>query len=63
LIEIKEVKALSVGDVKKLDNPHGEDFTVKIVDLYTADGIEYAEVEPVDFEGFRREVPASRLKA
>lgn len=62
LIEIEEVKSLNVGDVKKMDNPHGEDFTVKIVDLYTADGIEYAEVEPVDFEGFRREVPASRLK-
>lgn len=53
---------MKVGDIKKMDNPRGEDFIVKIVDLYTVDGIEYAEVEPVEFESFRREVPASRLK-
>lgn len=53
---------MKIGDIKKLPNLRGEDFTVEIVDLYDCDGIEYAEVRPVGFNGFDREVPASMLK-
>ena len=53
---------LHVGDIKKMTNPHGDDFTVKIVGLFETDGIRYAEVVPVDFYGFSREIPIERLK-
>lgn len=53
---------MNIGDIKKMDNPHGDDFTVKILDLFECDGIEYAEVEPVGFNGFTREVPTTKLK-
>lgn len=53
---------MNIGDIKKMDNSQGEDFTVKIVDLFEDDGIEYAEVEPVGFNGFTREVPITKLK-
>lgn len=53
---------MKIGDIKKMDNPHGEDFTVKVLDLFKYEGIEYAEVEPVGFNGFSREVPITKLK-
>ena len=53
---------MQVGEIKKMDNPRGEDFTVKVVNLFECDGIEYAEVEPVGFNGFPREVPITKLK-
>lgn len=53
---------MNIGDIKKMENPHGDDFTVKILDLFECEGIEYAEVEPVGFNGFTREVPTTRLK-
>ena len=53
---------MKIGDIKKMDNPRGEDFTVKVINLFDYEGIEYAEVEPVGFNGFPREVPISRLK-
>lgn len=53
---------MNIGDIKKMDNSQGEDFTVKIVALFEDDGIEYAEVEPVGFNGFTREVPITKLK-
>ena len=53
---------MKVGDIVKMENSQGEDFTVKILDLFEDDGIEYAEVEPVDFNGFTREVPITKLK-
>lgn len=53
---------MKIGDIKKLPNLRGEDFTVEIVDLYEADGIEYAEVRPVGFSGFDREIPVALLK-
>lgn len=53
---------MKIGDIKKMNNPNGEDFTVKIIDLFECDGIEYAEVEPVGFNGFTREVPITKLK-
>lgn len=53
---------MKIGDIKKMDNSQGEDFTVKILDLFECDGIKYAEVEPVGFNGFTREVPIERLK-
>ena len=63
LIYIEEVQnTLSVGKIVKLENSQGEDFTVKIVNLFEADGISYAEVEPVGFNGFTREVPIDKLK-
>lgn len=53
---------MKIGDIKKMDNSQGEDFTVKIVNLFEDDGIKYAEVEPVGFNGFTREVPITKLK-
>ena len=53
---------MRIGDIVKMDNPRGEDFTVKILDLFEDNGIPYAEVEPVDFKSFTREVPIDRLK-
>lgn len=53
---------MNIGDIKKMYNSQGEDFTVKIVNLFEYDGIIYAEVEPVGFNGFTREVPITKLK-
>jgi hypothetical protein len=53
---------MRIGDIMKMDNSQGEDFTVKIVDVFVYEGVEYAEVEPVGFDGFTREVPTSKLK-
>ena len=63
LIHIEEVQnTLSVGKIVKMENSQGEDFTVKIVNLFEADGISYAEVEPVGFNGFTREVPIEKIR-
>ena len=53
---------MNIGDIKKMHNRHGDDFTVKIIDLFEYEGIEYAEVEPVGFNGFPREVSLAILK-
>lgn len=53
---------MKIGDIKKMNNPHGEDFIVRIVNLFDDDGVKYAEVEPVEFNSFTREVPISHLK-
>jgi hypothetical protein len=53
---------MKIGEIKKMENSQGEDFTVKIIDLFDVDGITYAEVEPVDFNGFPREVPITKIK-
>ena len=53
---------MKIGDIVKMDNPYGDDFTVKILNIFEYDGIEYAEVEPVGFNGFTREVPITKLK-
>jgi hypothetical protein len=52
---------MKVGDIKKLPNKRGEDFTVEIVNLFTYEGEEWAEVKPVDFNGFTREVKVNML--
>ena len=53
---------MKVGEIKKMENTQGEDFTVRILEIFEYEGVEYAEVEPVDFNGFTREVPTSKLK-
>ena len=53
---------MNIGDIKKMNNPRGEDFTVRIINLFEYEGVEYAEVEPVGFNGFTREVPITLLK-
>ena len=57
-----EVEQMEIGEIKKMDNSQGEDFTVKILDIFEYDGIKYAEVQPVGFNGFTREVPITKLK-
>lgn len=52
---------MKVGDIKKLANKRGEDFTVEVVNLFTYEGEEWAEVKPVGFNGFIREVKADML--
>ena len=54
--------SLKVGDIKELENSQGGCFNVRILKIFVYDGIEYAEVEPADFNGFTREVPTSMLK-
>jgi len=49
------------GDIKKLNDLHGKDVIVEIVDLYDCDGIEYAEVKPEN-ESLTQNVPVSVLK-
>lgn len=55
---------MRIGDIKKLENKHGDDFIVKILDLVEDpdDGKIYAEVEPVEFKSITREVPIELLK-
>lgn len=53
---------MKIGEIMKMDNSQGEDFTVKIINLFDCDGIEYAEVEPIGFNSFTREVPVTKLK-
>ena len=53
---------MNIGDIKKLGNTNGEDFKVKIIELFNYNGIDYAVVEPIGFSGFTREVPVSTLK-
>jgi hypothetical protein len=37
-------------------------FNCVVTDLFYCDGIHYAEVRPVDFEGFTREIPVELLE-
>lgn len=50
------------GDIKKINNLHGEDFTVEIIDLYETNGIEYAEIKTVGLDGLTWSAPVSALK-
>lgn len=53
------MKYFENGEVVKLKNNNGEDFDVRILNRvcdYYGDGKMYYIVEPVRFEGFRREV-------
>lgn len=53
---------MKVGDIKRLPKVKGNGyFIVKVVGLTTYDGVQYAEVVPVDFNGNVREVNADRL--
>lgn len=52
---------MKVGDIKRMENKRGDDFIVEIVSLFTYDGEEWAEVKPVGFNGFNREVKTSLL--
>ena len=52
---------VKVGDIKRLPNKSGEDFIVKVINLFTYEGKEYAEVEPIEFKSFSREVPTYML--
>ena len=36
-------------------------FIVEVVNLFTDEGVEYAEVKPVEFNSYTREVKASKL--
>ena len=53
---------MKVGDITKMTSTHCDGYTVKILDLFEEDGIQYAEVEPVGFYGPALEVPIERLK-
>lgn len=52
---------MKVNDIAILPNSRGEDFTVRILSIFSYDGVKYVEIEPVDFNGFIREVETSRL--
>lgn len=52
---------VNVGEVKRLPNKNGKDFLVKVINLFTYKGVEYAEVEPIEFKSFSREVPTNML--
>lgn len=53
---------MKVGDIKILPKNSGDGyFIVEVVNLFTDEGVEYAEVKPVDFNGFTREVETSKL--
>lgn len=52
---------MKVGDIKRMENKRGEDFIVEIVKLFAYEGVEYAEVRPVEFAGVNREVETSKL--
>lgn len=53
---------MKVGDIKRLPKVKGNGyFIVKVVGLNTYEGVQYAEVVPVDFNWDVREVNADRL--
>lgn len=53
---------MKVGDIKLLPKNSGDGyFIVEVVNLFIDEGVEYAEVKPVEFNGFTREVKARRL--
>ena len=59
--EANDIRSLR-GDYKILENKHGNgDFIVKIVDVFTIDGVDYATVCPINCDGFEREVPIDAL--
>ena len=55
------ITKIKEGDIKRLPNKRGADFTVKVVKVYECDGEQFAEVEPVGFNGAPREVKACML--
>ena len=52
---------MRVNDIAILPNSRGEDFIVRILSIFSCDGIQYAEIEPVGFNGFIREVELDKL--
>lgn len=52
---------IKVGDIKRLPNKNGEDFIVEVINIFDYDGEKYAEVKPIEFEGFSREVKTCML--
>lgn len=52
---------VKVGDVKRLPNKNGEDFIVKVINVFDYEGEEWAEVKPIDFNGISREIKACML--
>ena len=52
---------VNVGDIKRLPNSRGEDFIVKVLSVFEYEGEQYAEVKPIDFDGFPREVKTCML--
>jgi hypothetical protein len=53
---------MKVGDIKRLPKLKGNGyFIVKVVGLNTYEGVQYADVVPVDFNGCVIEVNAERL--
>ena len=52
---------VNVGDIKRLPNPRGEDFIVRVLKVFDYEGEEWAEVKPVDFNGISREIKACML--
>lgn len=55
--------AVAVGEVVKTKNNDGTEFNVRIVNIFRDidDGKMYCTIEPVDFKGFEREVPLSKI--
>lgn len=49
------------GDIKRLPNKNGEDFIVEVLKVFNYEGERWAEVKPIEFEGFTREVKACML--
>ena len=49
------------GDIKKLPNPNGEAFKVEVVNVFNYNKEEWAEVKPLEFNSFTREVKTSIL--
>lgn len=58
---MKLMTNISVGDIKRLPNPRGEDFIVEVLKVFEYENEKYAEVKPVDFDGVPREVKACML--
>lgn len=52
---------VNVGDIKRLPNSRGDDFIVEVLNVFEYENEEYAEVKPIDFDGFPREVKTCML--
>lgn len=48
------------GEKVKLKNNNGKDFDVRIVNSFEDEGKGYYTVEPLEFEGYTREVPCEQ---
>jgi hypothetical protein len=59
--EMKLSPKIKRGDIKRLPNKNGDDFIVKVMDVFDYEGERWAEVKPVEFDGFSREVKACML--